>query len=279
MHLMVQRCQFNEYHVRLAKELQRDLLHLVSCQSAVVSSLIPRGIIDRSEFDRRLSELERALEAIRHSYIAARLERMENALETGANIRSEDHLSHAFFLFQIDAIVRLLKNATTIRENTSICQDLKNAWKRQRNKKRKPWKDLLKLQWPRFLSALKSMIIIGVGSIFVMVHRMARIFENGQWILIALCLTQGDTVGGAFTSMKMRLVGTLLGECHFIMSFPKNSKFSRFNVGIRDLFSRRYQYLSYIWDDRSMDVNIWLLEIVIKMELCSYRRCLYSSDD
>ena len=226
MHLMVQRCQFNEYHVRLAKELQRDLLHLVSCQSVVVSSLLPKGMIDRNEFDRRLSELERALESIRHAYIAARLERVENSLESGENIRSEDHLSHAFFLFQIGAIVRLLRNATTIRENTSIYQDFKNAWQRQRNKKRKTWKDLLKLQWPRFLSAVKSMFIIGVGSIFVMVPRMARVFENGQWILIALCLTQGDTVGGAFTAMKMRLVGTLLGEFHFFTSRRKNFQIS-----------------------------------------------------
>jgi hypothetical protein len=56
------------------------------------------------------------------------------------------------------------------------------------------------------------MIIIGVGSIFVMVPYLAKVFENGQWILIALCMTQAETVGGAFTTMKMRLIGTLLGN-------------------------------------------------------------------
>lgn len=212
MQLMVQRCQFNEYHVYLAKELQRDLLHLISCQSAVMSCLFPREKIDRDELDRRLTELEHALESLRHVYVAVRLDRLKHALETRTNIRPEDHYPHAFFLFQIGAIVRLLKKATIIRESTSICQDLKDAWKRKRNKKRRNWKNLLKLQWPRFISAFKSMVIIGVGSIFVMVPRLAQIFENGQWILIALCLAQGDTVGGAFTAMKMRLVGTLFGE-------------------------------------------------------------------
>jgi hypothetical protein len=45
-----------------------------------------------------------------------------------------------------------------------------------------------------------------------MVPRLVEVFENGQWILIALCMTQGDTVGGAFTTMQMRLFGTLLGK-------------------------------------------------------------------
>jgi hypothetical protein len=56
------------------------------------------------------------------------------------------------------------------------------------------------------------MLIIGIGSIFVMVPTLANTFANGQWILIALCMTQGDTVGGAFNTMKMRLIGTLLGK-------------------------------------------------------------------
>jgi uncharacterized membrane protein YccC len=67
-------------------------------------------------------------------------------------------------------------------------------------------------KWSRFFSAFKSMMIIGVGSIFVMVPALAAAFENGQWILIALCMTQGDSVGGAFTTMKLRLLGTLLGK-------------------------------------------------------------------
>ncbi|CAF1101591.1 unnamed protein product [Rotaria sp. Silwood1] len=38
-----------------------------------------------------------------------------------------------------------------------------------------------------------------------------KFFENGQWILIALCMTQTDTVGGAFITMKIRLIEILLG--------------------------------------------------------------------
>jgi len=45
-----------------------------------------------------------------------------------------------------------------------------------------------------------------------MVSYLAKIFESRQWILIALCMTQADIVGGVFTAMKMRLIGTLLGN-------------------------------------------------------------------
>ncbi|CAF1199417.1 unnamed protein product [Rotaria sordida] len=48
-------------------------------------------------------------------------------------------------------------------------------------------KEQLKLQWPRLLLSLKSMVIIGVGSIFVLAPRLAAAFENGQWILVTLC--------------------------------------------------------------------------------------------
>ncbi|CAF3278979.1 unnamed protein product, partial [Rotaria sp. Silwood2] len=77
--------------------------------------------------------------------------------------------------------------------------------------KRKSFKNCFKGDWSRFVTALKTTIIIGIGSIFVMIPNLAKKFENGQWILIALCMTQGDTVGGAFTTIKMRLIGTLFG--------------------------------------------------------------------
>jgi hypothetical protein len=53
------------------------------------------------------------------------------------------------------------------------------------------------------------MIIIVVDSIFVMILHLAKKLENRQWILVALCMIQGDTVEGAFTTMKMRLIETL----------------------------------------------------------------------
>ncbi|CAF4309461.1 unnamed protein product, partial [Adineta steineri] len=100
---------------------------------------------------------------------------------------------------------------TTGHENKSFFQEIKDQRKKKQKKKRRTLVQWLKPQWPRFVSAFKSMVIIGVGSIFVMVPGLAKVFENGQWILIALCMTQGDTVGGALTTMKMRLVGTLFG--------------------------------------------------------------------
>ena len=45
-----------------------------------------------------------------------------------------------------------------------------------------------------------------------MVPALVTTFENAQWIFIALCMTQGDNVGGAFTTTQMRLFGTLLGK-------------------------------------------------------------------
>jgi len=35
-----------------------------------------------------------------------------------------------------------------------------------------------------------------------MIPNLATKSENGQWILVALCMTQADAVGGAFTTMK-----------------------------------------------------------------------------
>ncbi|CAF1406378.1 unnamed protein product [Rotaria sordida] len=211
LQIMVKQCQFNEYHRHFTEELQESLLHLSLCQSTIVSSLISSPIINRDEFNGRLTALQQALDSLRTAFIEARLHHVEHVLESAKTILSEDHLSHTFFLFQLDAIVRLLIQATTIDQNKSFFQEIKDAFKTRYKKKRRTVIQVLKPQWPRFVSAFKSMVIIGVGSIFVMVPRLATAFENGQWILIALCMTQGDTVGGAFTTMKMRLVGTLFG--------------------------------------------------------------------
>ncbi|CAF0895228.1 unnamed protein product [Didymodactylos carnosus] len=74
------------------------------------------------------------------------------------------------------------------------------------------------------MSAVKSTFIVGIGSIFVLVPRLAAAFENGQWILIALCMTQTEcevalTVGGAFTAMKLRILGTLLGAMYGYVTY------------------------------------------------------------
>ena len=202
---MVRQCAFNDYHHDFTRELESSLLHLGSCQSIVISNLIAPASVTKDEFDRRIMNLKEALKTARSAFITARLHRVKQVVEFATNIKIEDHLSHNFFLFQLGAVVRLLTRDMT----TNNCDEEKIQ-----NKQRK-WRINLKprfnLQWPRLLSSIKCMIIIGVGSIFVLVPTLAKAFENGQWILVTLCMTQGDTVGGAFTTMKMRLLGTLLG--------------------------------------------------------------------
>ena len=70
------------------------------------------------------------------------------------------------------------------------------------------------LDIPLLVSSLRSAIIIGVGSVFVLVPSLAARFEEGTWILVAMCMTQGNTQGGAYLTMRNRLFGTLLGSVY-----------------------------------------------------------------
>lgn len=227
MQLMVKQCQFNEHHSYFARELQTSLLHLVSCQSTVISSLMSSSIITRDKFDGYLNELREALDGLRIASKHSRLAHVQHVLESAKNVRSEDHFSHSFFLFQLGAVTRLIKQATLVDQNKTFFDEIKHIFRKKSNKKRRTVKEVFKPQWPRFVSAFKSTVTIGVGSIFVMVPRLAETFENGQWILIALCMTQGDTVGGALTTMKMRLLGTLLGMLFTNIELPLNSFYLR----------------------------------------------------
>jgi hypothetical protein len=196
---VVKQYQFNEYHNECINELKISLLNLSSCQSSFISCLIPHSSITRYEITNNLTNLQLSFDSVRSSYIETRLHRIKNTFQSLKSIQSEDHLSHAFFIFQLGSIVRLLTKSTLINTKIKI------------KKPKKSFKKYFKFDWSRFLSALKTMIIIGIGSIFVMIPNLANKFENGQWILVALCMTQDDTVGGAFTTMKMRLIGTLIG--------------------------------------------------------------------
>ena len=197
----------------MTRDLEPSLVHLNSCQSTVISSLISSPVINKDAFIHQLSDLHQSLQSIRSIYIDARFHRDESTPTISLKVQSGDSFSHAFFLFQLDAIVRLLTQATK--------NDLTdNHWQETTcngNKEKKSVKEWLTPNWARISSAIKSMIIIGVGSIFVMVPRLATTFNNGQWILIALCMTQGDTVSGAFTNMKKRLLGTLLGKLNILI--------------------------------------------------------------
>jgi hypothetical protein len=203
LQLMVNQCRFNEYHHDLINGLESSIYYLNSCQSSLISSFISSKSITKDQFIYRLKNLSNAVETVRLSYKNIRLYHTENLLQSTKTIQLEDHLSHAFFLFQLFNIVKLL-NEITIEQKPPIDSN--------DQQKTNYFKQCFVFQWSRFFLAIKSMIIIGVGSIFVMVPYLAKVFENGQWILIALCMTQADTVGGAFTTMKMRLIGTLLGK-------------------------------------------------------------------
>ena len=203
---MVNQCLFNKYHNDLVDELETNISELISRQSIVISGLISPSLITREVFIDHLTNLQTVLNSLNSAYKEVRLHRIEEVLQSGIKTQSEDHLSHTFFFFQLGAIVRLLSKASVINSTPDTLKSIK--------REKKSFKDYCKFQFDgsRILSAVKSMLIIGVGSIFVMVPSLANTFANGQWILIGLCMTQGDTVGGAFTTMKMRLVGTLLGK-------------------------------------------------------------------
>ncbi|CAF1673785.1 unnamed protein product, partial [Rotaria sordida] len=204
LQLMVNECSFNDYHRNFTYELKLSLLHLSSCQSIVISSLISSSSVTKDDFINQIINLQEAFKLLCTAYIATFRLQVKYVLEFKTTIQSEDYLSHAFFLFQIGTIVQLLTQIMT-----------NNNWKKHISKISKKntinLKEQLKLQWPRLLSSLKSMVIIGVGLIFVLVSRLAAAFENGQWILVTLCMTQGDSVGEAFTTTKIRLMGTLPG--------------------------------------------------------------------
>ncbi|CAF0844950.1 unnamed protein product [Adineta steineri] len=207
LHLMVKNCSFNDFHHDFTCELQSSLLHLNSCQSNIISSFISSSSVTKDDFIYQVTNLQDAFSSLRSTYILAGLHRIEHVLQSATTLQSEDSLSHAFFLFHLEAIVRLLTQVTTNDNNR------KNTINSKKNQKKKiNLNEHFKLPWTRLLSAVKSMIIIGVGSIFILVPSLSKTFENGQLILITLCVTQGDTVGGAFTTMKMRLIGTLLGS-------------------------------------------------------------------
>ena len=200
LRIVVKQYQFNDYHNEHRNELKTSLLSLSSSQSLFVSCLSTQSLVTQDELNNRLANLQLSFDSLRSSYLKTRLRLIKNTFQPSTStIQSEDHLAHAFFIFQLGSIVRLLSRSISIKP------------KIEEKKLRKSWKDYFKADWSRFLSALQSTIIIAVGSLFVMIPHLAKNFDNGIWILIALCMSQGDTVGGAFTTMKMRLIGTLLG--------------------------------------------------------------------
>lgn len=202
---MVKRCSFNKYHNTVVKSLEPKFSELMSCQSRFILGLVSTSSITIDELTGHFHCLESAMHSLHNGYNEARAHFVERAFQSDRKIHYDDYLSHDFVIFQLDAIVQLLKS-TIAMESTStkatsmrIVTVLKELWTFQSD-------------WARCLSAMKSVLVIGIGSIFVMIPRLSNMFVGGQWILMALCMTQGDTVGSAFINMKMRFLGTLLGK-------------------------------------------------------------------
>ena len=263
---MVKQCKFNEYHNNCVNELESSLINLNSSQTIIVSNLLPSSLINQEEFKNHLLNFHTNFDLLRSAYIKARLHQIENVFQSSKTTDSHDHLSHAFFLFQLGTIIRLLTEAMD-----------KNTTTKER-RKRRSLKEYLKPDLSRCLAALKSMIIIGVASIFVMVPEIANTFSNGLWILIAVCMSQGDTVGGAFTTMRMILIGTLLGKINLISIIQYRLYF---------IIGAMWAYVTYlsVGDDAYGTIGMiapWIffcgyMKIISSMGLYSYS-CCFNSD-
>lgn len=203
LELMVKNCSFNEYHHDFTKVLEPSLLDLSVRQSTIITSLIAPSSITKYEYSQQINDLQQAFSKLRSAYIDVRLRRVEYVLQSAKTIQSEDSLSHAYFLFHVEAIIRILTELALNNEDKAKSVHTSGYKKKMMN---------CKPEWSRILSSIKSIIIIGVGSLFVLIPSLSKTFENGHLILITLCVTQGDTVGGALTTMKMRLIGTLIGK-------------------------------------------------------------------
>ena len=58
---------------------------------------------------------------------------------------------------------------------------------------------------------IRTALLMGVAFVFATVPKLVLKFENGQWIMFAMLMSQGDTLGGTFYVMRNRFLGTLMG--------------------------------------------------------------------
>ena len=223
---MVQKCNADEYHQSFIDAVSASLVQVNVCQASVVFSLTSATSISKDAFVVRVTNLTASVDLLLTSY-----EKFNNSLLKQENkfigvSSSSNRLSHGFFIWHLVQLVDLIIGLTTT-EST------------QQKSKSKPscFHQYFQWQWSRLILALKSAIVIGTGSIFVMVPYLAKVFENGQWILIALCMTQADTVGGALNSMKMRLIGTLLGRNLIVVDRIRLSLYYRSHVVLHHVFA------------------------------------------
>ncbi|CAF3245551.1 unnamed protein product [Rotaria sp. Silwood2] len=203
MKLMVKQAPFNDYHAYCRQDIESSLSQLNSSQSIVISHLTSAANNSEDDFDVSLNNFQSSIQWFRLTYQRTRIRRIEDALQSGIPIHSDNQASHGFFVFQLNAIAQLLLD---------IIRTTKKKKPIKEKKKRRSCKEYFKMDWSRLLNAIKITLIIGISSIFVMVPVLAKTFENGQFILVTVCMTIGDTVGGTFTTMRIRLIGVVLGS-------------------------------------------------------------------
>ena len=62
--LMIKNCSFNDYHRDFVHEVETSLLHISTCQSKVISSLVSPSSITKEDFVRQIIDLEEAYNSI-----------------------------------------------------------------------------------------------------------------------------------------------------------------------------------------------------------------------
>ena len=121
------------------------------------------------------------------------------------------------------------------------------------------------LDLPLLINSLRSAIIIGIGSIFILVPSLAAKFEQGSWILISMCMTQGNTQGGAYLTMRNRLFGTFLGSVFGYLCYLAvgNAKYHFFGLMVPWILVCTYARYSPSWSYAGTIATITPLIIIL----------------
>jgi hypothetical protein len=86
----------------------------------------------------------------------------------------------------------------------------------------------------RLKTGLRTAVTLSVALIFIEVPILATKFENGQWILFAMLMSQGDNFGGNLFQIRLRWLGTMFGAIYsyFIyVAITNNNPSNEFIVG------------------------------------------------
>ena len=80
MQSMVKRCQFNEYHTDLTRDIRKSLEHLCFCQSIIIYHIIRSKTITKDHFMYHVANFNQACQELGTAYRNSGLHRLEYAL-------------------------------------------------------------------------------------------------------------------------------------------------------------------------------------------------------